>query len=493
MSKAIIIFPHQLFEQHPCLGTADIAYLVEDELYFGQYPFHKKKLLLHRASMHFYADFLEKKSIKTVYCSYADFPDLESVFKKVEADGIQQINYADTTDYLLDRRLRRLARRYHIHLQAKETPMFLTGRSTLNDILTKGKQGNYLMAGFYTRQRKRLGVLTDALGQPIGGKWSFDEENRKALPRRQAVPEPFTLSENKYVAAHKSSIEKEFTQNYGSTEGFNYPTTHHEALQSLQHFLEKKFHLFGDYEDALSVRSHTLFHSVLTPALNAGLLTPDAVLGEIVSFAKEHDIPLNSLEGYVRQLIGWREFMRGIYEKESVRVRTTNYFGFTKPLPKAFYNGTIGILPLDRAIQTVTKHAYCHHIERLMVLGNFMLLCEYSPNAVYKWFMELFVDAYDWVMVPNVYSMSQYADGGLITTKPYIGGSNYIMKMSDYGKGDWNNIWNGLYWRFIYRHRDTFEANFRMKMMTSMLDRMNPTTLKNHLARAEAFLEKLDL
>jgi deoxyribodipyrimidine photolyase-related protein len=192
-------------------------------------------------------------------------------------------------------------------------------------------------------------------------------------------------------------------------------------------------------------KAPVLYHSVLTPMLNIGLLQPQQIISAALDFAAKNDVPLNSLEGFVRQIMGWREFIRIVYEREGCKQRTTNYWGFTRKIPACFYDGTTGIVPIDNVIKKVLQSGYNHHIERLMVLGNFMLLCEFDPKKVHQWFMEMYVDAYDWVMVPNVYGMTQFADGGLMTTKPYISGSNYLMKMSDYAKGSWQEIWDGLF------------------------------------------------
>jgi deoxyribodipyrimidine photolyase-related protein len=205
---------------------------------------------------------------------------------------------------------------------------------------------------------------------------------------------------------------------------------------------------------------------------------------------KCHEVSLNSLEGFLRQVIGWREFVRLVYLHAGSQQRTRNSWGLSRSLPASFYDGTTGIVPFDRSIQRALKHGYCHHIERLMVLGNFMLLCDIAPNSVYRWFMEMFIDAYDWVMVPNVYGMSQHADGGLMTTKPYISGSSYIHKMSDYPKGAWSEIWDALYWRFIDRERSFFGQNPRMRVMVGQLDRMGKK-LDHHRAVAERFLETI--
>jgi deoxyribodipyrimidine photolyase-related protein len=212
-----------------------------------------------------------------------------------------------------------------------------------------------------------------------------------------------------------------------------------------------------------------LHHSLLSPLLNIGLLTPM----QVVNAAVAQGAPLNSTEGFIRQIIGWREFIRGVYIYTGVRERTTNFWKFSRPLPVSFYQASTGIPPLDNTIRRVLQTGYCHHIERLMILGNYMLLTETDPDAVYQWFMELFIDAYDWVMVPNVYGMSQFADGGLMATKPYISGSSYILKMSNYRKGDWTAVWDALFWNFMNRQRDFFLSNPRLGMLIKTYDKMS--------------------
>jgi deoxyribodipyrimidine photolyase-related protein len=234
-----------------------------------------------------------------------------------------------------------------------------------------------------------------------------------------------------------------------------------------------------------------LHHSVLTPMLNIGLLDPETIIQKAVDVAGRQDIPLNSLEGFIRQILGWREFIRAVYQRENVTQRTKNYWGFKRKIPASFWTGTTGIVPVDTVIKRVLKSGYAHHIERLMVLGNFMLLCEFDPDEVYRWFMEMFVDSYDWVMVPNVYGMTQFADGGMMTTKPYISGSNYIIKMSDYEKGNWQKIWDGLFWRFMHLHRDFFLRNPRLGMLVKTFDKMTDEKKQLHLNHAERFLASL--
>ena len=226
--------------------------------------------------------------------------------------------------------------------------------------------------------------------------------------------------------------------------------------------------------------------------LNTGLITPLSIIDKTLEFSNKNDIPINSLEGFIRQIIGWREFIRGMYIAKGSFSRTENFWSFKRKIPSSFYTGDTGIDPVDDSIKKTIKYGYSHHIERLMVLGNFMLLCEFDPDEVYKWFMELFIDAYDWVMVPNVYGMSQFSDGGTFATKPYISSSNYIKKMSNYKNGEWTEIWDGLYWNFINNQSDFFSSNPRLSMMCHLFNRMKPETKEKHIQNAKNFLLKLD-
>ncbi|MEM9340197.1 MAG: FAD-binding domain-containing protein, partial [Bacteroidota bacterium] len=246
----------------------------------------------------------------------------------------------------------------------------------------------------------------------------------------------------------------------------------------------------GPYEDAID-KDHTfIFHSVLSPYLNLGLITPDEIIDKALEFAGEKDTHFPSVEGFVRQIIGWREFIRGIYHEYDDQLNI-NYFDHHRKMKPCWYNGTTGIPAIDDSICKALKYGYTHHIERLMVLGNVMLLCELAPDEVYRWFMEMYVDSADWVMAPNVYGMSQYADGGTFATKPYIGGANYIKKMSNYGAGEWETVINGLYWRFIDQNRDTFAKNQRMSMMVSTLKKMDEMKRSKLFQAAASFIDRV--
>jgi deoxyribodipyrimidine photolyase-related protein len=489
--KASIVFPHQLFRKHPALFAGTPVYLVEESLFFQQYPFHKQKLILHRASMQFYAQWLRNQGYEVIYVETTDpRSDIRQLLPHLAVAGYTTLHVADPADNWLERRLLNRARQYALQVTFTPTPGFLNPKEKLAAYF-KGKK-TYFQTDFYIQQRKERNLLLDAAGKPQGGKWTFDAENRERFPKNAKVPVLHFPETNAFVEEAIAYVNQHFSQNLGAATPFRYAVTFDAADAWLQQFLKERFRHFGAYEDAMVHNETYLYHSVLTPMLNVGLLTPEQVLHAALQAAAADAIPINSLEGFVRQIVGWREFIRLVYQREGSRQRTTNYWGFSRPIPPSLYKGTTGITPVDTVIQRVLQTGYCHHIERLMVLGNFMLLCEFDPNAVYRWFMELFVDAYDWVMVPNVYGMTQFADGGLMTTKPYISGSNYLLKMGDWEKGPWCAIWDGLFWRFMHVHRSFFAQNPRLGMLLKTFDKMPAEKQRQHLQTAGAFLEKLN-
>ena len=490
-----LVFPHQLFADHPAISKGRPVVLIEDPLLFGtdpQWPIrvHRQRLLLHRASMTVYAETLRGKGYTVFHRRHHQASTTEDHLQALLESGFVSYHLANPLDHLLEKRLRRFVDRTGGVLQILDSPMLLTPASMVEEHFATGRKP--FMAKFYEHQRRRMGLLLDGDGGPLGGQWSFDADNRKKLPKGISVPaEPFHDSGAEVEQARRE-LEAEHCPGIGSWEPFGYPIRHEDAERWLQTFLDRRFRDFGAYEDAISTQYRVMWHSVLTPMLNVGLLTPQQVLDRTLERAADGDIPLNSLEGFIRQIVGWREFMAVMYRRHGVVMRNSNFWEFEdRPIPDAFYTGTTGLPPVDDAISHALSSGYCHHIERLMLLGNIMLLCGFHPQRVYQWFMELFVDAYDWVMVPNVFGMSQFADGGLFTTKPYLSGSNYVRKMSDYKKGGWCDVWDGLFWSFIKRHEDFFRKQYRLAMMARNLDRMDPGTLLNHQRCASGFLDGL--
>jgi len=495
-SFTLLVFPHQLFDKHPGLtrGCTSVV-LIEDSLFFGdaQYPahFHKQKLWFHRATMKQYAERLEADGYAVEYRDHATKKDaLKSILRSLKKAHGSHFKTTALHDYTLEKRLKRSCDELGLTIDVLPTPMFLNTPET-NVSYRSGKKRWY-MADFYKFQRRRLNVLMEG-DSPAGGKWSYDEDNRKKLPKKliAEIPEIPSLTRSDIDLESSKYIQKKYGDNPGQLDELIFPTTHKASKRWLKSFLDERFSRFGDYEDAIVEGQNWLWHSVLTPMLNVGLLTPDVVLKQAIASGAKNNVPLNALEGFVRQVIGWREFMRATYEDLGVTMRTTNHWGHTRAIPASFYEGTTGILPVDDVIQRILKTGYCHHIERLMVLGGFMFLCEFDPDDIYRWFMEMFVDSYDWVMVPNVYAMSQNADGGLITTKPYFSGSSYIKKMSHYRAGEWATVWDALYWRWIWNHTDELAKNPRWAMMCSMARKMDPAKMNAHLETAERYLKTL--
>ena len=483
--QALVLFPHQLFASNERLARGRAAYLVEDALFFRQYPFHKHKLVLHRASMKAHAARLAAAGIAVHYVDSRDAPDMAAVASRLARDGVEALDYVDPVDDWLERRLLREAARAGIGTRRHATPMFLTSARLLEAQFAGRRRVR--MADFYAAQRRDLGILMDGAA-PVGGRWSFDAENRKRLPRGLVPPPPAPPAPGDRVRAAAAYVDANFPSNPGSTADFGYPVTPEEARAWLDDFVAHRLARFGDYEDAIAADGAVLFHSVLTPSLNTGLLEPREVVDAALA-AK--GVPLNSLEGFVRQVIGWREYVRGCYVHFGRAQRTRNFWGHDRALPSGLWTGDTGLLPLDTVVRRVLGSAYAHHIERLMVLANFMQLAGVHPDEAYRWFMALFIDAYDWVMVPNVYGMALHADGGRMTTKPYVSGANYLLKMSDFPRGPWCEDWDALYWTFVGRHRAFFERNPRTALAPRQLDRMDAGRRARLEARAEALLARL--
>ena len=492
----LVVFPHQLFEHHPAVGAEpqDIV-LVEDNLFFGDphqtATFHRQKLWLHRASMKRYAARLSAKGHRVEYVDHQPQGGTLFVYlRRASRAGLARIVIAEPHDDLLNRRLDRICTELGIEVTRLPTPMFINTAAD-NAAYRRGKR-RWFMADFYKHQRRSRGLLMDG-DQPLGGRWSFDEDNRRKVPKSMlsCIPELGEVTPDAVDLEAKDHIESTYPNAFGSLERLIYPTSHRRAQAWLDRFIRERFEHFGAYEDAIVAGENSLWHSVVTPMLNVGLLTPEQVIHAANRAYSAGAIPINSAEGFIRQVAGWREFMRATYEDLGVTMRTGNHWNHTHRMPAQFYTGTTGIAPVDDVIRRVLDTGYCHHIERLMVLGGFMFLCEIDPNDIYTWFMELFVDSYDWVMVPNVYAMSQNADGGLITTKPYFSGSSYIRKMGNHAKGPWVEVWDGLYWRWILNHADELAKNPRWAMMCAMGRKMDPEKQARHRAVADEFLQRL--
>lgn len=484
MADITLIFPDQLFAGHPCIGSKRHIYLVEEFLFFKVQPFHKQRLVLLRSAMQNYADLLREKNIEVTYIPSKDLKLRGSLFALLGKKQIKNIHVAEFADDWLNQDLMNGAKKYGWKIHFYPSPGFICSNQELKTFFSE--KNHFSMAQFYAYERKTHNLLMEG-ARPIGGKYSFDTDNRKKIPKNLPIPPTFAPQNDQKIKKIIAEVEREFPDSIGQATPLLYPTTHLEARKALETFLKLKLAFYGDYQDAIQKEDSFLFHSVLSPMLNIGLLTPQEVIQSAITFSDKNSIPINCLEGFLRQILGWREFVRASYLLKGSYQRAFNFFDHHEKIPKKFWDGETGILPIDTIIKRVLRTGYCNHIERLMVLGNFLLLTESSPHEIYKWFMEYFVDAYDWVMVPNIFGMSQYADGGIMTTKPYVSSSNYILKMSNYPKGDWIEIWDGLFWRFLQKHHAIFSSNVRTLNLMKILQK-NQTTIFPKVQKAELWL-----
>lgn len=488
-----LVLPHQLFEQHLDAGPvgSGVFVLIEHDLLYRQYRFHRQKLVLHRASMEAFAARLAEIGARVEWvrsdASRSSAEQMDAVLTRLreERTGDEvRVSCFDVVDDWLERDLAGAVDEW------LESPNFLTTRDDLARYRASTSAKFARMQHFYTWQRRRLGVLLEDDGSPVGGKWSFDEDNRKKLPKGHVVPAVAPSSSpatDALVAAAIEWVAAEFPDNPGRLDSFRWPLTHEQAEQAFVAFLDERLDQFGPYEDAISCEHAHVFHALLTPALNIGLISPARVLE--LTLERADDVPLASLEGFVRQLIGWREYMRATYVWFGRRLRSGNHLEHGRKLADGWWTASTGLDPVDLCLDRVLDTGYAHHIERLMVFGNALCLLRVDPDAAYEWFMEMFIDAYDWVMVTNVYAMSQFAAGPAITTKPYVSGSNYLRKMSDLPRGEWEADWDALYWTFVRDHHDVFAGNPRSQMIATLYDRLDPAKKAAHTRRAQPWLE----
>jgi deoxyribodipyrimidine photolyase-related protein len=492
MAEIGLIYPHQLYRSHPVVDKNRKILLLEDSLFFydqqAEIKFHKLKLVFHRATMKdYFHNYLAEYDAEYVDYKYLiSSNDFKKILKKHQP---QKIHIVDPTDDWLKKRIKKTAENLNIDVVWYPSPNFLTAVDELKNYFKDKK--TYRHHYFYQWQRKRLNILVDKNNQPFGGKWSFDDQNRQPLPKDIDIPEiSFVNKNNQYVVEAKKYVEDNFSDHHGDINWFGYPINHAQAEEWWQEFIKNRLANFGPYEDAISKNNPFLFHSLLSLLLNVGLLDPRQLVDDVLNENKKNDLPLNSCEGFLRQIIGWREFMRAVYLLIGRSQRKSNFLEQNKKLTVDWYNGKTGLTPLDQVIKRLNKYAYCHHIERLMILGNAMILSQIHPQEVYQWFMEMFIDAYDWVMVPNVYGMSQYADGGKIVTKPYVSGSNYIRKMSDYPNGRWSGIWDSLFWNFVNRHSNHLHQSARMGLMVNNWQKQSRQKKEDHLKIAKEFINQ---
>ncbi len=481
------LFDPKILKQKGCKRV----FMAEDNGLCTYQKHHKLKLYLFLCSMREYRDELVKNGIKVDYFTLEERTDnlsyLHFLGKFLQENKIMEVNFFEIEDKFFQKALEDNSRLKKFKFKFHASPMFMYSREEF-EALHRGKK-SYRLANFYKTGRRKFNILVDEKLEPIGGRWSFDEDNRKKIPVNKKVPDLKVPELSRYHSNVKRLVESRFKSHVGNLDQIWFPVQRNQVKKHLNLFLEERLEFFGVYEDAMQNGRNFLFHSCISPFLNIGLLTPETVLDSISKLFKKKGIPINSAEGFIRQILGWREFIRGIYHLSGEEQRSRNFWNHKNSLTKSWYVGKTGIEPLDDCINSTIRDGYHHHIPRLMVISNLMNLCEIDPANIYKWFMEMYVDSSDWVMVPNVFGMATFADGGLMSTKPYTCGSNYLLKMSDYKKGPWCDVVDGLYWRFIDKHKAFYKSNSRLSFQVKLLERMKIDRKNKIFESASLFLK----
>lgn len=440
----LLVFPNQLFKYKYLPKNIKKVYIIEEPIYFGyrekKYNFNKLKLLLHRSSMKYYYDYLNKKfDVEYIEMKNVNYNN----FKNKKLIVFQYY------DYLLDKKLKGL------DIEYIDTPNQVIKDKDFEDYHKNKENKKLRHDDFYKFVKDKLNILKNTKSQ--------DKYNRKPLPNNhKPIKNPsLTKEDKKYIEENKEYIEKLFPNNYGNLDNFIYPVTHKSSEKWLNHFINKKFQFYGDYQDSIHNKDIFVYHSVISPMLNIGLLNPLEIIKNAKNkYEKSKIIQINDYEGFIRQVIGWRTYQVLIYKFRYNQVIKSNVFKNNKKITKNFYDGTTNIPIVDFFIKEGFKYGYLHHIIRLMVISNFMNLCGIHPNDVYKWFMEFSVDSYDWVMICNVYSMGLWSDGGEAMRKPYISTDGYLMDLSNFEKGEWNDIWKSMFYNFINKNKKIISKTY---------------------------------
>lgn len=416
-------------------GEKEFWYL-EDPVYFTKYKMNKKKLVLHRASMKKHESMVKKK-YKT---NYIDHSKVKAVYRRLKKKDLWVI---DPNDHDVMTSLKKLT------INIIPSPGFIL--STEEAVAYGERREKFINAHFYKMMRQKTQYLMKA-GKPVGGKWSFDSKNRKKIPKGLTIPSLPPINEDRELKEAMVYVEENFSKHYGSVDGMIYPTTKEEVTVWLDDFIKKRAKNFGPYQDYIMEDHLYLFHSVLSSSINIGLILPSEVCEKMLKAYQKKEVSLASCEGFIRQIISWREYVRMIY---LVKGKTSpNFFKQRRKIGHRFYTGETGIEILDVEIMKAVDSAYSHHIVRLMVFGNIFTLLRISPKDMHRWFMEIFIDSYQWVMWANVYGMGSYADGGMSMTRPYISSANYLKNMSDYKRGPWEDDVTSLYYSFLKDHME---------------------------------------
>jgi len=478
----------------------DTVLLVEVMEEASHVPHHPQKITFIFSAMRHFADALQQRGIRVQYVTLDDPQNSGSVSGELRRWHAllapDELHLTECGDWRLEQSLKDCGLAIQWHTDTR----FLCTRLKFASWAEGKKQ--LRMEFFYREMRRKSGLLLNGDSSPVGGAWNFDAENRKALPKGLRAPSPMRFSADAITQDVLALVAKNFSGHYGAVDTFDYPVTHADAQALWDYFLDWGLAAFGDYQDAMASDEPFLFHARISAALNIGLLDLRQLCSDVEGAYCSGSIALNAAEGFIRQLIGWREYVRGVYWLKMPDYADGNLFGNDRPLPDFYWTGDTRMNCMSQAIGQSLKHAYAHHIQRLMVTGNFALLAGIAPTQICDWYLAIYMDAFDWVELPNTLGMVMHADGGYLGSKPYCASGQYIKRMSDYcrncaykvGESTTDDAcpFNSLYWHFLMRHGDLLRGNQRMGMVYKNLDRMTESKQQALWDRGQKLLAKLD-
>ena len=494
---------HSLASLQDCDLDSDWLLIAEVREEAGYVKHHKKKIAFLFSAMRHFAEELKGQGHNLHYTHYNDEDNQGSLFGEVERlctqKGIAKIVLTHPGEYRVLTDMQSWQEKLGIPVEIRQDDRFL---SSLDEFATWAHERKQLrMEFFYREMRKKWHFLMDG-DKPVGDKWNFDSSNRKALPKGMSPPQPSKFVPDAITQDVLTLVAENFSEHFGALENFHFATTRTQALVVLHEFVAQRLIHFGDYQDAMVQGEPWMYHSHIGFYLNCGLLTPKEVIEQAENAYRNGDAPLNAVEGFIRQVLGWREYVRGLYWLKMPNYKNENFLEATRSLPKFYWDANTKMNCLHQCVTETSENAYAHHIQRLMVLGNFALLAGLHPDEVNEWFLIVYADAYEWVEMPNVSGMILFADGGLLASKPYAASGSYINKMSNYCKSCHYKVkekngpqacpFNYLYWDFLDRNKEKLGKNPRLGMPYRTLSKMTDEKRQAIQSDGQMFFKALE-
>ena len=463
---------------------------------------HQAKIALFLSAMRHFAQSLRDLNYPITYIQNTSLSIVEALKEKIQKDNITHLICLEPGEWRLKQEIEGLAKELQLQLDMRDDDHFYCSHQEFLDWASGKKE--LRLEYFYRLMRKTHQILVDADGNPEGGQWNFDQDNRKPYPKKGPgiIDDPVLFEPDAVTQEVIAYVSQTYAKHPGSLEAFRWPVTRDQALEALHYFVEYRLRNFGVYQDAIWTDTPYGWHSILSSSLNLKLLNPREVIAAVIDAWKKYSLDLSTVEGFIRQILGWREFVRGMYYLDMPKMAQDNYYEHQRALPKWYWSGKTNMACMKDAIGQTMKYGYAHHIQRLMVTGNFALLAEILPSAVCDWYLAVYVDAIEWVELPNTAGMALFANGGRFTSKPYIASGAYIKRMSNYCDsckykpdvrfGETACPVTTLYWNFLIKHRAQFDASPRTRLMTANLKRISDDDQKLIVQHAQHVLAHLD-